>query len=99
MGFGVPVVATSVAVDGTELRDREEILVADEPQDFAKALIKLYESEELWTRLSENGVKRTRELYSVEAAREKLKFLLSEEHLNNLESSSSMVEQDLAVVR
>jgi glycosyltransferase involved in cell wall biosynthesis len=99
MGFGVPVVATSVAVDGTELRDREEILVADEPQDFAEALIQLYESEELWSRLSENGVRKTLELYSVEAAREKLKFLFSEEHLNNLESSSSMAEQGLAVVR
>jgi O-antigen biosynthesis protein len=99
MGFGVPVVATSVAVDGTELRDREDILVADEPQDFAEALIQLYESEELWSRLSENGVRKTRELYSVEAARKKLEFLFSEEHLNNLESSSSMAEQDLAVVR
>ncbi len=60
MAFGVPVVATSVAVDGIELRDREEILVADEPEDFAKALIELYESEELWNRLSENGLTKTR---------------------------------------
>lgn len=99
MAFGVPVVATSVAADGTELRDREEILVADEPEDFAEALMELYESEELWSRLSENGIRKTRELYSVEAAREKLKFLLSEEHLKHLESLPSMSEQDLAVVR
>src|SRR5262249_44984449 len=99
MAFGVPVVATSVAVDGTELRDREEVLVADEPEDFAEALIELYESEELWSRLSENGIRKTRELYSIEAAREKLKFLFSEEHLKHLESSPSMAEQDLAVVR
>src|SRR6478752_5201538 len=31
MAFGVPVVATSVAVEGTQLQDREEILVADDP--------------------------------------------------------------------
>jgi GT2 family glycosyltransferase/glycosyltransferase involved in cell wall biosynthesis len=99
MAFGVPVVATSVAVDGTELRDREEILVADKPEDFAEALMELYESEELWSRLSENGIRKTRELYSVEAAREKLKFLFSEEHLKHLESLPSMAEQDLAVVR
>jgi GT2 family glycosyltransferase/glycosyltransferase involved in cell wall biosynthesis len=97
MAFGVPVVATSVAVDGTELRDREEILVADEPEDFARALVELYESEELWSRLSENGVRKTRELYSVEAARERLKFLLSEKHLNRFESSSRIGEQELAV--
>src|SRR4029453_6824208 len=71
MAFGVPVVATSVAVDGTELRDREEILVADEPEDFARALIELYKSEELWSRLSQNGIRKTREFYSVETAHKK----------------------------
>src|SRR5206468_1589650 len=60
MAFGVPVVATSLAAEGTELRDREEILVADEPEDFAQALIELYESEDLWNRLSDNGLTKTR---------------------------------------
>ena len=64
MAFGVPVVATSSAVEGTELQDRKEILVADEPEDFARALVELYESEELWNRLSENGIRKTRALYS-----------------------------------
>ena len=97
MAFGVPVVATSVAVDGTELRDREDILVSDDPADFGEALIELYESEELWNRLSENGIRKTRELYSVEAAREKLEFLFSDEHLNCLELSPRISEQELAV--
>ena len=95
MGFGVPVVATSVAVDGTELRDREDILVADEPEDFAQALVDLYESEQLWTRLSENGIRKTREINSAEAAREKLKFLFGDEHLNCLEPSRRIAEQTL----
>jgi len=77
----VPVVATSVAVEGTELRDREEILVADEPEEFAGAMIELYESEDLWNRLSENGIRKTRALYSTETARKKLEFLFSDEHL------------------
>ena len=46
MAFGVPVVATSIAVEGMNLADHEHVLVADEPQDFAHALIELYESEE-----------------------------------------------------
>src|SRR5881227_296271 len=45
MGFGVPVVATSLAVEGMELADHEDILVADEPEEFARVLIELYESE------------------------------------------------------
>jgi GT2 family glycosyltransferase len=85
MGFGVPVIATSVAVEGTKLRDREEILVADTPEDFARALIELYESEDLWNRLSANGVRKTRALYSTEAAREKLEALFSDEHIASCE--------------
>jgi len=81
MALGVPVVATSIAVEGTELRDREDILVADEPEDFARALIELYESEELWNRLSENGIRKTAALYSAETARGKLEVLFSDEHI------------------
>jgi len=85
MAFGVPVVATSLAIEGMELHDRENILVADEPEDFGWALIELYESEELWSQLSENGIRKTRELYSTETARKKLEFLFSDEHLRGSE--------------
>jgi GT2 family glycosyltransferase/glycosyltransferase involved in cell wall biosynthesis len=81
MAFGVPVVATSLAVEGMELRDREHILVADEPEDFAEALVELYESEELWNRISENGIEKTRSLYSTEIAREKLERLFDNQHV------------------
>jgi GT2 family glycosyltransferase/glycosyltransferase involved in cell wall biosynthesis len=97
MAFGVPVVATSLAVDGTELLDREEILVADEPEAFARALIELYESEELWKRISENGVRKTRALYSTATARKKLEFLSSDDHLRSLAQSAAVEEPDIAV--
>ena len=97
MAFGVPVVATSVAVEGTGLRDREEILVADEPEDFAKALIELYQNEQLWNRISENGLNKTRALYSTDAARKKLEFLFSDAHLKSLELSQPIAEPELVV--
>ena len=74
MAFGVPVVATSVAVEGTGLRDREEILVADKPEDFAKALIGLYQNEQLWNRISENGLNKTRALYSVRCSPQEIRI-------------------------
>jgi GT2 family glycosyltransferase len=95
MAFGVPVVATSLAVEGTRLQDREEILAADEPEDFARAIIELYESEELWNRISENGLKKTRALYSVDAARTKLEFLFSDAHLKRPELSQPIAGPDL----
>jgi len=93
MGLGVPVVATSIAVEGTELRNGDDILVADEPEAFARALINLYHSEELWNRLSENGLRRTRVLYSVETARKKLEVLFSDEHMRGSEQAPSVGEQ------
>ena len=97
MAFGVPVVATSIAVEGMNLADHEHVLVADEPQDFARALIELYESEELWKRLSQNGISKTQELYSTDAAREKLEFLFSDRHLKSLEPSQPIAEPELVV--
>lgn len=97
MAFGVPVVATSIAVEGMDLIDREHVLVADEPQDFAHALIELYESEELWKRLSQNGISKTQELYSTDAAREKLEFLFSDRHLKSLGPAQSIAEPELVV--
>jgi glycosyltransferase involved in cell wall biosynthesis len=97
MAFGVPVVATSLAIEGMELTDYEDILVADEPKDFARALIELYESEELWKRLSENGIRKTRELYSPDAARRKLEFLLGDEHLRRFKESPENAQREIAI--
>jgi GT2 family glycosyltransferase/glycosyltransferase involved in cell wall biosynthesis len=97
MAFGVPVVATSLAVEGMELTDREDILVANEPEDFARALIELYESGELWERLSENGIRRTRELYSPDAARKKLEFLFGDEHLRPFKQSQESAQPEIAI--
>ncbi len=97
MAFGVPVVATSLAVEGMELKDRENILVADEPEDFAEALIELYESEELWNRISENGVQKTRALYSNDAARKKLESLFSDDHLGSLERYAGVQRAEIVL--
>jgi O-antigen biosynthesis protein len=97
MAFGVPVVATSLAVEGMDLTDHEDILVADQPEDFARALVELYESEELWKRLSENGIRKTRELYSPDAARKKLEFLFSDEHFRSSERSVAAEQPDIAI--
>lgn len=97
MALGVPVVATSLAVEGMGLHDHEDILLADEPEDFARALVELYESEPLWTRLSENGIKKTQALYSPDVARKKLDSLFSEEHLASSARPSDVEQFDVAL--
>ena len=64
MGLGVPVVATSIAVEGMDLVNREDVLIADTPEHFAHAMVDLYENEELWTRISKSGVDKTNAMYS-----------------------------------
>ena len=97
MAFGVPVVATSLAVEGMGLTDHKDILVADQPEEFARALIELYESEELWSRLSGNGLKKTRALYSTEAAHKKLEFLFSDDHFRRWQQSAAVDQQESAM--
>jgi GT2 family glycosyltransferase len=97
MGFGVPVVATSVAVEGMDLNNREDILIADEPNEFAQAVIELYESEELWKKVSENGIAKTKALYSAEAAEKQLRRLFSDEHMRP-PVSNSRARQSVAAI-
>jgi glycosyltransferase involved in cell wall biosynthesis len=46
------------------LTDQKDILIADKPEEFARAVIDLYQSEDLWNRLSRNGLEKTKSLYS-----------------------------------
>ncbi len=78
MGFGVPVVASSMAIEGMELRNGEDVLCADTPESFADAVVALYESEELWSKLSTNGLENVKQNYSIQAARKQLQRLVAE---------------------
>lgn len=69
MSLGLPVVATTPAVEGMHLRAGEEILVADEPRAFAEAVARLYTDEALWNRISTAGLENVRRHFSPEAAR------------------------------
>jgi GT2 family glycosyltransferase/glycosyltransferase involved in cell wall biosynthesis len=89
MGFGVPVVATPIAAEGMSLVNGEEIIIAEEPHDFAQSLVQLYSDQELWERLSHNALKKAGELFSLSAARRKLEVLLGDDHRNGPSPSSA----------
>ena len=98
MAFGVPVVATSLGIEGMELTEHEDILVADDPEDFARALIELYESEGLWNRLSENGIRKTRASYSTHTASKTLEFLFGEDRLKSSDRSTGAQQPEIMLV-
>ena len=70
MAHGQPVVATTCAVEGMHLQDGRDVLVADEAQAFAEAVLRLYQDEALWNRLARNGLDNVARHFSLDAARE-----------------------------
>jgi glycosyltransferase involved in cell wall biosynthesis len=63
MALGTPVVSTSRGTEGLEVTPGEEILVADEPAEFAEAVLRLLGDERLRCRLAANGRRLVREKY------------------------------------
>lgn len=55
LAYAVPVVTTTIGAEGMSLRDGEEALIADTAEEFAAAVVRLYQDEELWRRLASNA--------------------------------------------
>ena len=76
MSYGLPIVGTSVAVEGTYLEDEEDVLIADDPQPFAEKVVKLYQDEKLWNKLSRNSMRKLETHFSRAVAKRTLKGIL-----------------------
>jgi GT2 family glycosyltransferase len=72
MSHGLPVVATSIAAEGMNLVDGQDVLVADDAEGFAEAVLRLYDDEALWMRLSDAGLANVERHFSFDAARQAL---------------------------
>lgn len=63
---GIPLVSTTLGAEGIDVQDGEQILLADEPQQFADAICRLVDDRVLATRLAENCKRLVLDRYSVE---------------------------------
>jgi glycosyltransferase involved in cell wall biosynthesis/GT2 family glycosyltransferase len=70
LAHGVPVVLTEIAAEGMGLSHGREVLIADEPAAFADAVVRLHRDAELWSELSDRGLRFVTESFSPSAARE-----------------------------
>ena len=77
LGYGVPVVGTSVAAEGSYLEDGVNMRIADTPEGLARAIVEVYTQPALWQRLSENGLATIERRFSWAAARRQLQALLT----------------------
>ena len=58
------------------LVDGQDVLVADDAGGFAEAVLRAYDDEALWSRLSAGGLENTRRHFSPDIVRAPLRALL-----------------------
>ena len=72
LAMGKAIVSTSVGAEGLDLKDGEEIFIADEPEAFADAVTRLLTDTSLRRRIGENGRARVERDYNWQSIGEKL---------------------------
>jgi glycosyltransferase involved in cell wall biosynthesis len=60
MGMEIPIVSTAIGIEGLPVRHDAELLVADEPEAFAAAVVRLLREPPLGTRLATSAARRVR---------------------------------------
>jgi GT2 family glycosyltransferase/glycosyltransferase involved in cell wall biosynthesis len=76
MSYGVPVIATSMAIEGMQLTDKVDVLVADDGAAFVASVVRLKADESLWTDLSDHGLSNVERHFSAQAAGDTLRRVL-----------------------
>jgi glycosyltransferase involved in cell wall biosynthesis len=78
MAMEIPVVATTVANTGINARDQHQILLADSPEGFARAVIMLLQDQQLRRTIAENARQFVQEHFNWEKNLSKLDILISQ---------------------
>lgn len=74
--YGVPCVATPVAVEGMGLVNGQHVLTGETPAAFAEAIIRLHHDEDLWSALSDGGLVFAQENFSIDSIRGRIDEML-----------------------
>ena len=67
LAHGVPCILTSVASEGMSLIEQEGVIVQDDPEEFAEAVVAAYVNEDYWRTLSCSGLSYAKRILSVDA--------------------------------
>ena len=77
LSFGLPVVTTSVGAEGMGIEDGRHALIADSAELFADRVVELYNNQELWQLLSNQGVELIEARFSPAVIGKSLRELLA----------------------
>jgi O-antigen biosynthesis protein len=76
MSLGLPTITTRIGAEGMGLQDHHDVLIADTAEDFARAILELYDHPELWEFISRNSLESI-ERYSPANVQKSLEALLA----------------------
>jgi GT2 family glycosyltransferase/glycosyltransferase involved in cell wall biosynthesis len=77
MSYGLPVIATAIAIEGMQLQDGKDVLIAEQPSDVVEAIRRLHSDKNLWMQLSNAGLDNVQQHFSASAARDTLRRILA----------------------
>jgi len=66
LSFGLPVVSTTIGIEGMNMTNGDECLIADDPVHFAECVTRAYLDAGLWQKLSDAGYQHVQENYTPE---------------------------------
>ncbi len=72
MAMGIPVVTTSLGAEGLLVKNMENIIIADQPKQFAGAVVQLFKDRGLYARVSKNSRITVEEHFSYRKGAKKL---------------------------
>ena len=70
MAHGLPVVTTSIGAEGFGLTHEFDVMIADNPESFADAIVRLYSEQDLWERIARNSRLRIEKHFTPEVVAE-----------------------------
>ena len=74
MAMQKPLVSTSIGCEGIEVTKDKNIIIANNPDEFANSIVSLLKNDKLCKKLGKNGRKLVEEKYSWKTISEKLEF-------------------------
>ena len=78
MSAGKAIVSTSKGAEGLEIEDAKDLLIADTAEDFAEAIVQLWNHTEIRQKLGQNAVSTVRTRYDWRQLRPAIKRLIDE---------------------
>lgn len=78
MAHGLPVVTTSIGAEGMRLNNMENVIISDNPKEFAAELINLYTDKKMWNIISSNSFKHVSANFCTDVVINDLESILNE---------------------